>query len=219
MNFIQAKKNLIKIFLLLFALCLIFCSCQDKNLPEYTSTAEGVIDNVSFVVTKEETDFVKLEMINGDIAIIELYPEAAPITVKNFKKLVNKKFYDGLTFHRVSPNFVIQTGDPTGLGPGGSKETIFGEFGKNGYSNPILHEKGILSMARLGYDYDSASSQFFICLNDKSAQSLNGSYASFGKVIAGMDTIDRIGATKVDSSERPLEEQRISSIRFVNVTK
>lgn len=219
MNFIQAKKNLIKILSLLFALCLIFCSCQSKTLPENQDTKEGVVDSLSFTVSDSETNFVKMEMENGDMVLIELYPEGAPITVANFKKLVSKNFYDGLTFHRISPNFVIQTGDPTGLGIGGSKETIFGEFGKNGYSNPILHEKGTLSMARLGYDYDSASSQFFICLNDKTAKQLNGSYAAFGKVIAGLDVIDKIGATEVDSSEHPLEEQRISTMRFVTVTE
>ncbi|MBR2861627.1 MAG: peptidylprolyl isomerase [Clostridia bacterium] len=218
MSFIQAKKNLIKIFALICILCFTLCGCENKELPEHQDTNEGTVDGVSFVVTSEESNFVKLEMVNGDIMIIQLYPEGAPITVKNFKKLVSQKFYDGLVFHRISPNFVIQTGDPTGLGSGGSKETIFGEFGINGYSNPIPHEKGTLSMARLGHDYDSASSQIFICLNDETASQLNGSYASFGKVIAGMSTVDKIGSTPVQS-ERPVQEQRISSIRFVTVTQ
>ncbi len=213
MNFTQGLKSLTKIALaalLIFA----FCACSQKQLPQKSETAQGSTDDISFVQTSEQTNFVKLEMENGDKIIIELYPEIAPKTVANFKKLVSENFYDGLTFHRVVKDFVIQTGDPTGTGAGGSKETIFGEFGINGFSNNLSHKRGVVSMARLSNDYNSASSQFFICHAD--AVSLDGSYAAFGKVIAGMDTVDKIASVPVTSS-KPNQKQVISTARFVNV--
>ncbi|MBQ2278819.1 MAG: peptidylprolyl isomerase, partial [Clostridia bacterium] len=132
---------------------------------------------------------VQIEMDNGGIIKLELYPDIAPITVANFEKLVKEGFYDGLIFHRVIKNFMIQGGDPTGTGMGGAKETIKGEFASNGVTNTLSHTRGVISMAR-SQKKDSASSQFFICHAD--AKYLDGDYAAFGKVIEGMDVVDEI---------------------------
>ena len=127
-------------------------------------------------------------------------------------KLANEGFYDGLIFHRVIENFMIQGGDPTGTGMGGSDENIKGEFSANGVANPLSHERGVISMAR-SQKYDSASSQFFICHAD--AKYLDGQYAAFGKVTEGMDVVDAIAETATDRSDRPLEEQKMKTVRVV----
>ncbi|MBR6513708.1 MAG: peptidylprolyl isomerase [Clostridia bacterium] len=155
---------------------------------------------------------VEIIMADGGYITIELYPDVAPITVENFKKLVSEGFYDGLIFHRVIADFMIQGGDPTGTGMGGSEENIKGEFLKNGVNNTLSHQRGVISMARSN-DPDSASSQFFICHADSTY--LDGSYAAFGKVIAGMETVDRIATVQTDASDRPIKEQKIKTIRFV----
>lgn len=214
MNFTQALKSLIK-FVSLFLIVFLLAGCASGKLNSHVDTTEGETENLSFQETQEETNFVKIEMMDGGIMIVELYPETAPITVQNFKKLVQEGFYNGLTFHRVIENFVIQTGDPTGLGTGGSKDKIKGEFGINGFTNNLSHQKGVLSMARTN-DPDSASSQFFICHGDCSG-SLDGKYASFGKLVAGFDVLDKIATVKTNVNDRPVEDQQISSIKFVNV--
>lgn len=222
MNCTPALKNWIK-YLAVLLIPLLLCGCTrtapgsetDTISPPHEDTINGEIEGFAFTQTDEATDTVKLEMADGGIILIKLFPEAAPETVKNFKKLVAQKYYDGLLFHRVVKNFVIQTGDPTGTGTGGSDETIFGEFGLNGFSNPIEHTRGTLSMARLSKDYNSASSQFFICHQD--VPSLNGGYAAFGRVIAGMDIVDDIAQTKTNSNDYPQTPQKISSIRFVTI--
>ncbi len=216
MNSTQALKSLIK-FVSLCLIVFLLVGCNSGKLNSHVDTTEGEAENVSFKETSEQTNYVKIEMMDGGIMIAELYPETAPLTVANFKKLVSESFYNGLAFHRVIENFVIQTGDPTGLGTGGSKDKIKGEFGINGFTNNLSHEKGVLSMARTD-DPDSASSQFFICHGDCRG-SLDGKYASFGKLIAGFDVLDKIATTKTNASDRPIEEQQISSIKFVNVTK
>ena len=215
MNFTQVLKNLTK-FLSIILIVVLFAGCESEPKNVHQDTQSGNLEFLSFEETHEETNFVKIEMMDGGIMIVELYPSVAPITVANFKKLVSQGFYNGLIFHRVIRDFVIQTGDPTGLGSGGSKETIKGEFGINGFTNTLSHQRGVLSMARLSNDPDSASSQFFICHKDCSP-SLDGKYASFGKVIAGEDVLDKIATTKTNSSDRPVEDQQISSIKFVNV--
>lgn len=149
---------------------------------------------------------VIIEMENGKKIEIELYPEHAPITVKNFLKLVGEGFYDGLTFHRVIPGFMIQGGDPLGNGMGGAEEKIVGEFRSNGYNNPIKHERGVISMAR-SMAPNSASSQFFIMHAD--APHLDGAYAAFGKVTSGMDAVDEIASIPTDFSDRPKIAVRI----------
>ena len=149
---------------------------------------------------------VVIEMENGAKIELELYPEHAPITVKNFEKLVAEGFYDGLTFHRIIPGFMIQGGDPLGNGMGGSENKIKGEFSSNGHKNPIKHERGVISMAR-AYDKNSASSQFFIMHSD--APHLDGEYAAFGKVVSGIETVDEIAAIPTDYSDRPKVAVRI----------
>ena len=152
---------------------------------------------------------VVIEMENGGVIEIELNPEAAPITVKNFEKLVGEGFYDGLIFHRVIPGFMIQGGDPQGNGMGGSDEKIVGEFRANGYNNPIKHTRGVISMAR-SYAPNSASSQFFIMHDD--APHLDGQYAAFGKVVSGMDVVDEIASIPTDYSDRPKIAMRMKKV-------
>ena len=147
---------------------------------------------------------VQIEMADGGIIKIKLDPATAPITVANFEKLVKEGFYDGLIFHRVIEGFMIQGGDPTGTGMGGSDEKIKGEFKQNGWDNPLKHTRGVISMAR-SMMKDSASSQFFIMHKD--APHLDGSYAAFGKVVEGMDVVDEIASCETDYSDRPLIPQ------------
>lgn len=157
-----------------------------------------------------KTELILITMENGDEIKAELYPEAAPKTVENFLKLVDEKFYDGLIFHRVIKGFMIQGGDPTGTGMGGSKDTIVGEFRANGFQNDLAHTRGVLSMARTNMP-NSASSQFFIMHQD--APHLDGQYAAFGKVIEGMEAVDKIASVKTNWQDKPLKDQRIKTIR------
>lgn len=157
-----------------------------------------------------KTELILITMENGDEIKAELYPEAAPKTVENFLKLVDEKFYDGLIFHRVIKGFMIQGGDPTGTGMGGSKDTIVGEFRANGFQNDLAHTRGVLSMARTNMP-NSASSQFFIMHQD--APHLDGQYAAFGKVIEGMEAVDKIASVKTNWQDKPLKDQRIKMIR------
>ena len=152
---------------------------------------------------------VVIEMENGAKIELELYPEAAPITVKNFEKLVSEGFYDGLTFHRIIPGFMIQGGDPLGNGMGGSDENIYGEFLQNGHNNPIKHTRGVISMAR-AYDPNSASSQFFIMHAD--APHLDGAYAAFGRVVEGMETVDEIASVPTGYGDRPRIAVRMNRV-------
>ncbi len=151
-------------------------------------------------------------MENGKTMTAELYPEYAPLTVQNFIKLINEHFFDGLIFHRVIKGFMIQGGDPSGTGMGGSEKTIKGEFESNGFKNDLKHTRGVLSMART-MDPDSASSQFFIMHQD--APHLDGQYAAFGKVIEGIETVDEIANVKTDFRDKPLEPQRIRTIEII----
>ena len=153
---------------------------------------------------------VTIEMENGDIIKAELYPEVAPNTVNNFISLVKNKFYDGVIFHRVIRGFMIQGGDPQGIGVGGPGYSIKGEFKMNGVPNDLKHTRGVLSMAR-AMAPNSAGSQFFIMHED--GEFLDGQYAAFGKVLEGMDVVDKIAAVKTDGNDRPLTEQKIASIR------
>ncbi len=152
---------------------------------------------------------VTIEMENGGVMKVELYPEAAPNTVANFISLVEKGFYNGTIFHRVIPGFMIQGGDPEGTGMGGPGYRIKGEFTANRFQNDLKHTKGVISMARSGHP-DSAGSQFFIMVDD--APHLDGQYASFGKVIEGIEVADQIVSVATNYSDRPLEEQRMRSV-------
>ena len=152
---------------------------------------------------------VTIEMMNGDIIKAELYPEVAPNTVNNFLNLVNKGFYNGLIFHRCIPGFMIQGGCPNGNGMGGPGYSIKGEFSQNGVKNDLVHDRGVLSMAR-AMDPDSAGSQFFIMV--EKAPHLDGQYAAFGKVIEGMDVADTIVNADRDRMDKPKQEQRMKSV-------
>ncbi len=158
---------------------------------------------------EQKKPLVTIEMENGNLIKIELYPEVAPVTVQNFVSLVAEGFYDGLIFHRVIPGFMVQGGDPQGTGMGGSKQPIKGEFAQNGFRNDLKHDKGVISMARTA-DPNSASSQFFI-MAAKSPH-LDGQYAAFGKVIEGIEEVDRIVAVKRDFRDKPLEDQRMKRV-------
>ena len=157
---------------------------------------------------------VRITMKDGGVIDLELDEKVAPITVENFLKLVNAKFYDGTIFHRVISGFMIQGGDPQGTGMGGPGWTIKGEFAQNGVNNPISHKRGVISMAR-AMDPDSAGSQFFIMHAD--GEFLDGQYAAFGHVVKGMDVVDRIASTRTNrwAGDRPYEDQVMETVRVV----
>ncbi len=195
-------KNIFKkLFIVILCLSsfMFFISCsngsdsQVENVVEETNEEinEGPKMNSYVLNDFSEDEIVKIELSVKDYGVIkmELNATKAPKTVENFIKLVNNKFYDGLTFHRIISGFMIQGGDPNGNGTGGSKENIVGEFSANNIENDISHVRGVVSMAR-AMDYDSASSQFFICHEDSTF--LDGQYAGFGKVTEGMEVVDKI---------------------------
>lgn len=152
---------------------------------------------------------VTFTMENGDVFKAELYPSIAPNTVNNFISLAKKGFYNGVIFHRVIKGFMIQGGDPQGTGMGGPEYSIRGEFAQNGFKNELKHSTGVLSMARSMMP-NSAGSQFFVMHQD--SPHLDGAYAAFGKVIEGMDIVNKIAETKTDYSDRPLEVQRMKEV-------
>lgn len=217
------KINLLLSVVLASVLFLTACQ-KDSNLSQSQEsssvTSSTAQTNLSFgtrlelETQKEISEYVALRIKNGGDILIKLDAEAAPLTVQNFQKLVEKSFYNGLIFHRIVPGFVIQGGDPLGTGTGGSEETIQGEFLENGYYNPLNHTRGVLSMARTS-DPNSASSQFFIVLDNEARNSLNGRYASFGYVLSGMDVVDAIASVERDASDKPLVDVIIEEAVFV----
>ena len=217
-------KKFLKIFMCLFLLILV-SGCNNLNYEKTIINDKEVysIEDHKYVEVTEETNLIKIDVQNYGIIIAELYPEIAPITVENFKKLVSEQFYDKLLFHRVIKGFMIQTGDPTATGSGGSDETIKGEFSINGISNDLSHTRGTLSMARAGSEpeteetMNSASSQFFIVQEDSTY--LDGKYAAFGKVIHGIGVVDKVANVATDEYDKPISDQQIISIRFVNEYK
>ena len=156
-----------------------------------------------------QNPIVTIEMENGGIMKAELYPEIAPNTVNNFISLINKGFYDGVIFHRVIPGFMIQGGDPQGIGIGGPGYGIKGEFAQNGFKNDLHHSRGVLSMARSMMP-NSAGSQFFVMVAD--APHLDGAYAAFGKVIEGMEVADQIVSAQRNFQDKPFEDQRMLKV-------
>lgn len=219
------KKVIKTVLILLILLTISACAQKNNEVKENKKEEEkivtediktGVVDGYKFTQVEKETDRVKIQMTNGDIMLVVLSNKDTPKTIKNFKKLVSEKFYDGLIFHRVIEDFMIQGGDPTGTGMGGSDEEIKGEFSSNGVENNLSHTRGVISMARSN-DPDSASSQFFIVHKDSTY--LDGSYAAFGKVFAGLEIVDKIAKVDTDYNDKPLTEQKIHSIRFITVEK
>ena len=162
------------------------------------------------------TYYAQIEMETGGVITLELYADIAPITVANFKKLADGGIDDGTIFHRVIRGFMIQGGDPTGTGYGDKTlDTIKGEFSENGVKNNLSHDRGVISMAR-STKPNSASSQFFICDSGNYKGSLDGKYAAFGRVIAGMDVVDKIAAVATDASDRPTSVQRMKSAKMID---
>lgn len=178
---------------------------EDTSVPPETSYLETSFE------AKEEYEYVQIEMADGGKIVVELYPDVAPITVANFVKLAKSGFYDGLIFHRVISGFMIQGGDPLGTGTGGSGENIKGEFSANGVVNNLSHKRGVISMARASKSMDSASSQFFIMHKDD--LSLDGSYAAFGRVVSGMDVVDKIASVQTNPvNDKPLTDQVMKKV-------
>lgn len=174
------------------------CGTSGPDENEDASTANEVD------IDLENPTVVTMTMENGGEVVMELYPDVAPKTVENFVKLASDGFYNGLTFHRVIPGFMIQGGDPDGNGTGGPDHSVEGEFSSNGFENNLSHERGVVSMAR-SQDPDSAGSQFFIVVDDSTF--LDGDYAAFGKVTEGMDVVDEIVSVETDGSDKPVEGQ------------
>lgn len=177
------------IFALLPLLAFAACAPEEKEYPNPLAT---------------------IEMEDGGIIEIELYPDIAPNTVCNFIALAQQGFYDGLTFHRVIPGFMIQGGCPLGTGGGNPGYFIPGEFSANGFENKLKHKEGVISMARFAKNADSAGSQFFITVGD--ALWLDGQYAAFGKVVSGLEVAQEIAEVDKDDDDAPLQPQRIKKI-------
>ena len=218
------KKTVKRItaFVCLFAMVFAFCSCGANT--ETVTTTDNSIAETSADTAEYEAKFNELSekykdnghpiaviITNQGTMVFELYEDIAPITVANFISLANKGFYDGLIFHRCIEDFMIQGGDPLGTGMGGPGYTIEGEFSANGVENSISHKRGVISMGRTSTGYDTAGSQFFICVADSTY--LDGNYASFGSVLEGIEVADKIVAQETDSSDKPLTDQIMKYVR------
>ena len=222
-----------KIIALITVLCLalsVFAACGKKaGSNENETSPAGAVDNGDAAEATGDADakdpdaapvdnggqnpVATIEMENGGIIKVELYYDVAPNTVKNFISLANSGFYDGTIFHRVIPNFMIQGGDPSGNGTGGPGYTIPGEFTANGFDNQLSHTRGVISMGRRGNQvagFDTAGCQFFICVAD--CDWLDGQYASFGKVLEGMDVADAVVSEERDGNDKPFEDQVMKSV-------
>ncbi len=180
----------------------------EQNAQNNTDTKDLLIE-----VTDTERKDVEFEMTDGQKFTITVYPDVAPQSAQNFLNLCREGFYDGLTFHRVIDGFMAQGGCPNGNGTGGSGKNIYGEFSANGYDNPLQHKRGVVSMARGGYDFNSASSQFFICYTDY--PSLDGQYAAFGEVKSGMEVVDSFLSAGTDEYDRPKKEVKIKTAKVI----
>lgn len=201
------KKNVIFVVSIIVIIVLLLVINILVNNKEEKNDMKDLLTGKHYVEMKVK-DYGTIEL--------ELDSDVAPITVTNFINLVNSKFYDGLTFHRIIDGFMIQGGDPLGNGTGGSSKTIKGEFSENGVKNSISHVRGVISMARSS-DYNSASSQFFIVQKDTT--SLDGQYAAFGKVISGMDVVDKIAKVKVEDDNGTVSKENQPVIESIRVTQ
>lgn len=212
------QGRLTKLVTILAALSVLLTACQpalqQSGSTAESTTAQAATESETEVIPMGETIEAQITMEDGGVITLELYPEIAPITVENFVKLCEDNFYDGLTFHRIIPGFMIQGGDPDGNGTGGPGYGIKGEFSANGVANPLKHERGVISMAR-SRDMDSAGSQFFI-MHDV-APHLDGQYAAFGRVTDGMDVVDAIAetATGIDG-QTPIEPPVMETVRILH---
>lgn len=191
----------------LMAISFVLAGCGSVTKEENKENKNGAKTDYSTKV--KENPIVTITMDNDEKVVIELEPSVAPNTVANFISLVEKGFYDGLIFHRVIPDFMVQGGDPSGTGTGGPEYSIKGEFSSNDFENNLKHERGVISMARSN-DFDSAGSQFFIMVNESTQ--LDGEYAAFGKVLEGMETVDAIVGVDRDSADKPTEDQKMKKV-------
>lgn len=211
--FIRNKAFYLIFSLMALAFLLVGCgsSTKDEQQEEKTDgqSEEQPVKEADYSEEVEENPIVTITMDNDEKIVLELDPSVAPNTVANFISLIEEGYYDGLIFHRVIPGFMIQGGDPSGNGSGGPGYSIDGEFTSNGFENNLKHERGVVSMARTG-EPNSAGSQFFIMAEDTSQ--LDEEYAAFGKVIEGMEIVDAIVATETDSSDKPLEDQKMKKV-------
>ncbi len=215
-------KFLKKIMILTALAFIVFAGgCANKEQGKVESTPQGSenIEPSKDIKTEkganDKNPVVTIEMEDKSVIKVELYPEIAPNTVKNFISLVQSGYYNGLIFHRVIPGFMIQGGDPTGTGAGGPGYSIAGEFSKNGFENPLSHERGVISMARSN-DPNSAGSQFFIVVEESSF--LDGEYATFGKVTEGMESADKIVSVETEQNDRTKKDRPIKDQRMKKVT-
>ncbi|WP_249869981.1 peptidylprolyl isomerase [Oceanobacillus saliphilus] len=200
-------KTFARVAVLIFLIIVLNgCGTEQENEPAEQSS-ETSSEETSYPEV-EENPIVTITMDNDEQILIELYPEVAQNTVANFINLIEDGYYDGLIFHRVIPAFMIQGGDPEGDGTGGPGYSIAGEFNSNGFENELIHERGVISMARSGHP-DSAGSQFFIMVDN--SPHLDGEYAAFGKVTEGMEVVDAIVAQET-AGEKPLEDQIMKTV-------
>ncbi|THG89727.1 peptidyl-prolyl cis-trans isomerase [Alkalihalobacillus alcalophilus ATCC 27647 = CGMCC 1.3604] len=211
------KKWIVALAACMLMMFVTACGQAENNHEGEQVTGDGN-EEVSTVVPEGQQPIVTMEMENGGEVVIELYPDVAPKTVDNFVSLVQDGFYDGLTFHRIIPGFMIQGGDPDGNGTGGPGHTVEGEFESNGFENDLKHDPGVISMARSQHP-DSAGSQFFIMV--ETSPHLDGDYAGFGKVTDGMDVVNEIVAVETDSRDMPVQGQeqviKQMTVEFVEV--
>ncbi len=209
-------KKTIVLLLAVLLLCTAACAKKTEGAAPAPTEQATEAPAAQTAEPKEETNVDKthpiatITMNNGGVIVLELYPEVAPESVKNFISLANSGFYDGLIFHRVIMGFMIQGGDPLGKGTGGPGYSIKGEFSANGVENNVSHVRGVISMAR-ATPYDSAGSQFFIVHEDSTF--LDGQYAAFGRVISGLDVVDDIAKTTTDSKDKPYKDQIMETVR------
>jgi peptidyl-prolyl cis-trans isomerase B (cyclophilin B) len=214
----RLKENMFsryKVFYMIFAtivaaIILTSCGTQAENGQKSENDAKQDGEKTDYSASVTENPIVTITMENDEKIVLELDPTVAPNTVANFISLVEDGFYDGLIFHRVIPDFMIQGGDPEGTGSGGSGYSIEGEFSENGFENNLKHERGIISMARTN-DPNSAGSQFFIMVKESSQ--LDGKYAAFGNVIEGMETVDAIVSSERDRADKPLKDQKMKTVK------
>ncbi|WP_376770066.1 peptidylprolyl isomerase [Clostridium bowmanii] len=213
MKRIKSRKKVMALFVVFFVMFAVGCSNKDQNKVESTTKVAEKVETSKEIKTEktanDKNPIVTIEMEDSSIIKVELYPEIAPNTVRNFVSLVQNGFYNGLIFHRVMPGFMIQGGDPEGTGSGGPGYSIAGEFSNNKFANTLKHERGVISMGRVNGQPNSAGSQFFIMVHDYS--SLDGDYASFGKVIKGMEIADKIVAVKTEGT-KPIKDQKMKKV-------
>ncbi|MBU3158785.1 peptidylprolyl isomerase [Clostridium frigoris] len=213
----KSIKLLKKSMILFTVVFVVFASGCGSIAQENSNTSTEEVKTQTKIVTEkgvnDKNPMVTIVMEDGSTIKIELYPEIAPNTVRNFVSLVNSGFYNGLIFHRVISGFMVQGGDPKGTGTGGPGYVINGEFSGNNFNNTLKHVRGVISMARGGTDPNSAGSQFFIVVeNSANSTALDGQYAAFGKVTQGMEIVDKIVSVETDSNDKPKKDQKIKKV-------